>query len=53
MTTITRTRRCDAKCQNGKRAECNCICGGKNHGSARIATMGRKPQEEQDSDTTD
>lgn len=24
--------RCDAKCYGAKRADCNCICGGANHG---------------------
>lgn len=24
--------RCDAKCYNAKGRECDCICGGKNHG---------------------
>lgn len=24
--------RCDAKCYNASKPECNCICGGKNHG---------------------
>lgn len=24
--------RCDARCYNAKNPECNCICGGKNHG---------------------
>lgn len=27
------TRRCDAKCYNGKHARCTCICGGRNHGA--------------------
>lgn len=27
-----RTRRCDARCYNGKHARCKCICGGVNHG---------------------
>ena len=26
------TRRCDARCYNGKHARCRCICGGRNHG---------------------
>ncbi len=26
------TRRCDARCYNGKHARCKCICGGRNHG---------------------
>jgi hypothetical protein len=25
-------RRCDAKCHNAEGSECNCICGGRNHG---------------------
>jgi len=24
--------RCDAKCYNAKHPQCDCICGGKNHG---------------------
>ena len=24
--------RCDARCHNAKHPECNCICGGMNHG---------------------
>jgi hypothetical protein len=27
-----RTRVCNEQCYNAKSAECNCICGGKNHG---------------------
>jgi len=25
--------RCDAKCYEAKHPDCNCICGGKNHGA--------------------
>lgn len=25
--------RCDARCYNAKTPECDCICGGKNHGA--------------------
>ncbi len=25
--------RCDAKCYNAKTPDCDCICGGKNHGT--------------------
>jgi hypothetical protein len=27
--------RCDAKCYDAKKPECDCICGGKNHGIGR------------------
>jgi hypothetical protein len=27
--------RCDAKCYNATGPECDCICGGKNHGAGR------------------
>ena len=39
MTAITygnssgETRRCDAKCHNAERPECDCICGGVLHGA--------------------
>lgn len=28
-------RRCDARCHNAKRPECECICGGRYHGCGR------------------
>jgi hypothetical protein len=49
--------RCDAKCHNAKRPECECICGGRYHGCAQGGTqpetivdaelllMGEDPQE--------
>ena len=33
QTTSSGTRRCDARCYNGKGHRCKCICGGKNHGA--------------------
>jgi len=27
--------RCDAKCYDAKESECDCICGGRNHGAGR------------------
>ena len=27
-----KTRRCDARCYNGRKTNCSCICGGRNHG---------------------
>lgn len=27
------TRRCDAKCYNADHPDCDCICGGRNHGA--------------------
>jgi hypothetical protein len=27
--------RCDAKCHDAKETECDCICGGRNHGVGR------------------
>jgi hypothetical protein len=27
--------RCDAKCYDAKEPECDCICGGRNHGAGR------------------
>jgi hypothetical protein len=27
------TQRCDARCYNATKGKCNCICGGRNHGS--------------------
>lgn len=33
------TRRCDARCYNGKHAVCSCICGGKNHGAGLQQAM--------------
>lgn len=29
--------RCNSACQHAKRAECECSCGGANHGKARLA----------------
>jgi hypothetical protein len=26
------TRRCDAHCYNARKADCTCVCGGRNHG---------------------
>lgn len=31
--------RCDAKCYNAKTANCNCVCGGKNHGAGLKQAM--------------
>lgn len=28
-------KKCDARCQNAKRGECECSCGGENHGCLR------------------
>lgn len=33
------TRRCDAKCYNGKHTRCKCICGGVNHGKGLEQAM--------------
>lgn len=40
MTTLIEVRnssgvvgRCDARCYNAKNPDCDCICGGKNHGA--------------------
>lgn len=39
MTTLLRVgnsegeRRCDARCYNAEGGQCDCICGGKNHGA--------------------
>jgi hypothetical protein len=30
----TSTKKCDARCVNAKRHDCECSCGGKNHGTA-------------------
>ena len=35
VTTSDGTRRCDARCYNAKRPNCDCICGGRNHGVGR------------------
>jgi len=32
QTTSNGTRRCDARCYNGRGHKCKCICGGMNHG---------------------
>jgi len=31
--------RCDAKCYNAERPDCDCICGGMNHGVGRQKAM--------------
>lgn len=31
--------RCDAKCYDAKHPECDCICGGKNHGAGQQKAM--------------
>lgn len=31
--------RCDAKCYDAAGGECDCICGGKNHGAGRQLAM--------------
>jgi hypothetical protein len=31
--------RCDAKCYEATSAECDCICGGRNHGAGRQKAM--------------
>ncbi len=31
--------RCDAKCYNATSGECDCICGGKNHGAGKERAM--------------
>lgn len=32
-------RRCDAKCYNATAPECDCCCGGKNHGAGKAKAM--------------
>ena len=46
MTTLIEVRnssgivgRCDAKCYNAKHPDCDCICGGKNHGAGLQQAM--------------
>lgn len=31
--------RCDAKCYDAKHPNCDCICGGKNHGAGKQVAM--------------
>jgi hypothetical protein len=46
------SRRCDARCYDAKGSNCDCMCGGKNHGkglqvaSENTALIGKKLMEE-------
>jgi hypothetical protein len=31
--------RCDAKCYDAKETECDCICGGRNHGAGMVHAL--------------
>lgn len=33
------SRQCDARCYNGTGSDCDCICGGKNHGAGLQQAM--------------
>lgn len=33
------SRRCDAKCYDAKGSECECICGGANHGAGYLGAI--------------
>ena len=32
-------RRCDARCYNGRKTRCRCICGGHNHGKGLVKAV--------------
>lgn len=38
-------RRCDARCYNGKKTKCRCICGGRNHGQGLERSIRRTVEE--------
>lgn len=40
--------RCDAKCHNAERPDCECMCGGAFHGAGRDGTLEQKIKEHGD-----